>query len=106
MMSDPGRWRFPSLLVSSLLLVCAGVSLLPSPARATVVWTSTFEKGNLSEWTPGVNATKGTRKNVEVLGEQVHSGSYACKITVHPDDLFSQYVQDRVDIQHQSTLTA
>ncbi|HEX3698332.1 MAG TPA: heparin lyase I family protein [Polyangia bacterium] len=68
-------------------------------------WTSTFEKGDLSEWMPGVNPTKGTRKNVEVLGEQVYTGKYACKITVHPDDLFGQYVQDRVDIQHQSKLT-
>ncbi|HXI56138.1 MAG TPA: heparin lyase I family protein [Polyangia bacterium] len=92
-------WSLCSALPLASLLVVG-------PAHAAVVWTSTFEKGNLSEWMPGVNATKGTRKNVEVLGEQVHSGSYACKITVHPDDLFGQYVQDRVDIQHQSTLTA
>lgn len=90
----------------SWLIVCVAVVLPPAAARATVVWTSTFEKGDLSEWMPGVNATKGTRKNVEVLGEQVYTGKYACKITVHPDDLFGQYVQDRVDIQHQSTLTA
>ncbi|HEY2730009.1 MAG TPA: heparin lyase I family protein [Polyangia bacterium] len=82
----------------------------PEPARATVVWTSTLEKGDLSEWSPGVNPTKtlpgGTvRKNVEVLGEQVYTGKFACKITVHPDDLFGQFVQDRVDIQHKSTLT-
>src|SRR5262249_20664348 len=28
------------------------------------------------------------------------------KITVHPDDTFGQYNQDRVDIKHESTLTA
>jgi hypothetical protein len=65
----------------------------------------------LSEWTLGPNPTKtlpdGTvRKNVEVVGEQVYTGRYACKITVHPDDTFGQYNQDRVDIQHSSTLTA
>jgi MYXO-CTERM domain-containing protein len=94
-----------------ILVALVGGSLaLAAPARATVVWTSTLEKGDLSEWSPGVNATKtlagGTvRKNVEVLGEQVYTGKFACKITVHPDDLFGQYVQDRVDIQHKSTLT-
>src|SRR5258708_14658516 len=89
-----------------LLLVCSATVLSATPAAATVVWTSTFEKGDLSEWMPGVNATRGTRKNGEVLGEQIHTGKYACKLTVHPDDLFSQYVQDRVDIQHQSQVTA
>jgi MYXO-CTERM domain-containing protein len=84
---------------------------LSGTAHATVVWTSTFEKGDLSEWSPGVNATKtlagGTiRKNVVVQTAQVYAGQYACEITVHPDDLFGQYNQDRVDIQHQSTLTA
>jgi hypothetical protein len=78
--------------------------LSPAAARAAVVWTATFEKGDLSEWTPGINGTKGTRKNVEVLGEKVRSGSYAGKITVHPDDTFT-FDQNRVDIQHQSTLT-
>ncbi|HEY2901371.1 MAG TPA: heparin lyase I family protein [Polyangia bacterium] len=93
---------------SWLFVVCAvacGLFAASRPAQAMVVWTSTFEKGDLSEWTPGTNPTKGTRKNVEVLGEKVHSGSYACKITVHPDDLFGGNNQDRVDIQHQSTLT-
>jgi MYXO-CTERM domain-containing protein len=69
------------------------------------VWTATFEKGDLSEWMPGINGTKGDRKNVEVLGEQVYRGTMAGKITVHPDDTFT-YGQNRVDIQHPSTLTA
>jgi hypothetical protein len=94
----------------TLFALVGATVALAAPARATVVWTSTFEKGDLSEWSPGVNPTKtlagGTvRKNVEVLGEQVHTGRFACKITVHPDDLFGQYVQDRVDIKHNSTLT-
>ncbi|HXI59155.1 MAG TPA: heparin lyase I family protein [Polyangia bacterium] len=90
----------------AVFVVAGGFSVVSRPAQATVVWTSTFEKGDLSEWMPGTNPTKGARKNVEVLGEKVHGGSYACKITVHPDDLFGGNNQDRVDIQHQSTLTA
>jgi hypothetical protein len=83
----------------------------PRSARATVAWTATHESGNLSEWTLGPNPTKtlpdgSVRKNVEVVSEQFYSGRYACKITVHPDDTFGQYNQDRVDIQHSSTLTA
>jgi hypothetical protein len=84
--------------------------VLPRTAGAAVVWTATHEAGNLSEWMSGPNPTKtlpdgGVRKNVEVLGEQVYSGKFACKITVHPDDTFGQFNQDRVDIQHASTLT-
>src|SRR5262245_26591958 len=78
---------------------------LAGSANAAPTWTATFEKGDLSEWTPGVNTTKGTRKNVEVLGEQVHTGKWAGKITCHPDDTFT-FGQNRVDIQHPSTLTA
>ncbi len=76
-----------------------------SAASAAPVWTATFEKGDLSEWMPGINGTKGDRKNVEVLGEQVYRGTMAGKITVHPDDTFT-FGQNRVDIQHPSTLTA
>ncbi len=76
----------------------------PATASAAVVWTATFEAGDLSEWKPGVNATKDARKNVEVLGERVLSGKFAGKIVVHPDDTFT-FNQNRVDIQHPSTLT-
>ncbi|HVR03940.1 MAG TPA: heparin lyase I family protein [Polyangia bacterium] len=85
------------------LVALFGPMLIAGTARGAVVWTATFEKGDLSEWSPGINATKGTRQNVEVLGEQVHSGKLACKITVHPDDTFNG--QNRVDIQHPSKLT-
>jgi len=93
-----------SFLSSSILLTYG--LLLPAPTRAAVVWTATFEKGDSSEWKPGINAVQpnGTRKNFEVLGEQVYRGKFAGKITVHPDDTFSAD-QIRVDIQHPSTLT-
>jgi hypothetical protein len=84
-------------------------------AGATVVWTATFEKNKSgdvcsssaagAEFTPGINETKGTRINAQVLGEAVYSGNLACKVTVHPDDTFT-FGQNRVDIQHRSTLTA
>lgn len=93
-------------LLSGCVALAAG--LASAPALATVVWNATFEKGDSSEWMPGTNAKgpDGVRKNFEVLGEQVYRGDFAGKITLHPDDLFGQYKQDRVDIQHQSTLTA
>jgi hypothetical protein len=93
--------RWSSVLLAFLCSV--GVA---GSARAAVVWTSTFEAGDLSEWTsPSINLTKGTRKNYEVGGQQVYSGKLACSITVHPDDLLAPYNQDRVDIGHVSTLS-
>ena len=102
-----GKFTMRQDALRQLAAFFVGASALASPrfARAAVVWTATFEKGDLSEWTPGINGTKGTRKNVEVLGEKVYSGKYAGKITVHPDDTFT-FDQNRVDIQHPSTLTA
>lgn len=85
-------------------LVPLAVYGAPAVASAAVAWTATFETGDLSEWKPGINNTKGDRKNVEVLGEQVYRGQYAGKIVVHPDDTFT-FGQNRVDIQHPSTLT-
>jgi len=90
------------------LTTCSSVALAalawPGLARAEVVWSATFESGDLSEWMPGINGENGTRQNVEVLGEEVYSGAYAGKVTLHPDDTFT-FNQNRVDIQHQSTLT-
>jgi MYXO-CTERM domain-containing protein len=101
--------RSGSVLVALLCPV-----LVVGRASATVVWTATFEKNKSgdvcssgaagAEFSPGINETKGTRINAEVLGEQVYSGSLACKVTVHPDDTFT-FGQNRVDIHHQSTLT-
>ncbi len=94
------------LFALAFVLVAASAS----SARATVVWTATLEKGDLSEWTSTTNGTKtlpdgGVRNNIEVVGERVYSGKLACKVTVHPDDDFGQYHQDRADIKHDSTLT-
>jgi hypothetical protein len=95
----PGFW----------LASLAGLSVLAVSiaAGAAVVWTSTFEKGDLSEWGTPNNRTRtlpdGTvRTNIEVVGDHVYSGKYACKLTVHPDDIFPSYNQNRVDMGHQS----
>jgi hypothetical protein len=102
-----------NLAVARLLLfglASLAIAAVPRGARATVVWTATMEKGDLSEWSGENNPTKtladGTvRKNIEVLGEKVHSGTKALKVTLHPDDTFGQYNQDRVDLGHNTTLT-
>ena len=98
------RFSISSVFALSLLMA------LPRLAGATVVWTATHEAGDLKEWSGGLNLTKTLpdktiRNNAEVLGEQVYAGKLSCKITVHPDDTFGQYNQDRVDLSHQSTLT-
>jgi len=98
------RRSISSIFVLSLLMVPA------RPARAAVVWTATHEAGDLKEWGGGLNLTKTlpdktVRQNAEVLGEQVYGGKLACKITVHPDDTFGPYNQDRVDLSHHSTIT-
>lgn len=86
--------------------VVLGWLLAPAAAHAAVTWTATFEKGDSSEWMPGINALgpDKQRKNFEVLAEKVYAGMFAGKITCHTDDKFSAD-QVRVDIQHQSTLT-
>jgi hypothetical protein len=98
------RFSFSTIFTLSLL------AALPRLAHAAIVWKATHEAGDLKEWTGGTNPTKTlpdntVRKNVEVLGEQVYGGKLACKITVHPDDTFGQYNQDRVDLSHASTIT-
>jgi MYXO-CTERM domain-containing protein len=90
-------------------------AIIPGAARAAVVWTATFEKNKSgdvcasgaagAEFVPGAIVVNNGRIDAEVVGEQVYSGSLACKVTVHPDDIFGQYKQDRVDLRHNSTLT-
>jgi hypothetical protein len=102
-MSSAAQRRFATLFISAAALA------LPAAARATVVWTATMEKGDLSEWTSQTNGTKAldgsVRANIEASTERAYSGRYSCKVTVHPDDDFGQYHQDRADTKHVSTLT-
>jgi MYXO-CTERM domain-containing protein len=89
--------------------------LVARRADASVVWTANFEKNKSgdvcgsnnpgAEFTPGAIVVQNGRIDAQVLGEQVYSGNLACKVTVHPDDIFGQYKQDRVDVKHNSTLT-
>jgi hypothetical protein len=99
----------------SVLLALLCCELGTRRANATVVWTANFEKNKSgdvcgsnnpgAEFTPGAIVVENGRIDAEVLGEQVYSGNLACKVTVHPDDIFGQYKQDRVDVKHNSTLT-
>lgn len=86
------------------LLLPLAVLAASAPGSAAVVWTANFEKGDLSEWKPGVNEKKGDRVNAEASTEKPYMGTRSGKITVHPDDTFT-FDQNRVDIQHPSTLT-
>jgi MYXO-CTERM domain-containing protein len=103
------------LRLSSVLVTFLSPVMIAGTANATVVWTATFEKNKSgdvcssgapgAEFSPGINETKGTRINAEVVALAAHSGSLGCNVTVHPDDTFT-FGQNRVDIQHKSTLTA
>jgi hypothetical protein len=69
-----------------------------------------MEKGDLSEWTSQTNGTKtfpdgGVRTNIAATKEKPYTGSYSLTVTVHPDDDYGQYHQDRADTKHNSTLT-
>ena len=96
-------------LRASALAIGMAVLALPGLARAAVVWTATMEKGDLSEWTSQTNGTKAldgsVRVNIAASTEKPYTGSYSLKVTVHPDDDFGQYHQDRADTKHNSTLT-
>jgi hypothetical protein len=99
----------------SVLLAFLFPLVVAGRARAMVVWTANFEvdkSGDVcastapgAEFTPGAIVVNNGRIDAEVLGDQVYSGKLACKVTVHPDDIFGQYKQDRVDVKHTSTLT-
>jgi hypothetical protein len=102
--------RLASVFLAFLVTVAAA-----RRAGAAVVWTATFESNKsgdvcssaatTAEFKPGINEKNGARINAEVLAAAAHSGTLGCQITVHPDDLLPPYNQDRVDIQHPSTLT-
>ncbi|HVZ71790.1 MAG TPA: heparin lyase I family protein [Polyangia bacterium] len=109
-MKTTARPRLALALATSVLAVGAARS-----AHATVVWTAGFEKNKSGDpcgsGAPGVEFNVGSmvefngRLEAEVLGERVYSGNLACKLTVHPDDIYGQYYQDRIDVRHNSTLT-
>jgi Spy/CpxP family protein refolding chaperone len=86
------------LALTSPLLLAAAFS--PSAAHAAVVWMSDFETGQISEFGQSLNATKGTRQNIEFVMDPVQHGKLACKIVIHPDDNFQPYDQNRVEMHH------
>ena len=85
--------------LSSVLVACLGSLVAAGRASATVVWTATFEKNKSgdqcssaaadAEFKIGINETKGTRLNAEVLAAAAYSGGLGCEVTVHGDDTFT-----------------
>src|SRR5258708_18571813 len=87
-----------STLVSlSALSMAVLTALFAAPARATMTWKADFETGNLSQFNGSVNATKGTRKNIEFVPDPVAEGKLAGKFTIHADDTFAS-TQMRVQV--------
>jgi MYXO-CTERM domain-containing protein len=99
----------------SVLLAFLCAMTVARRAAAAVVWMAGFESNKSgdvcastaasAEFIPGAIVVNNGRIDAQVLGEQVYSGKLACKVTVHPDDIYGMYVQDRVDVKHMSTLT-
>src|SRR5260221_4532686 len=94
--TDLGAW--------ACLLVLAGVLCEPRVARAAVIWKADCETGNLSQFNGNVNATNGTRKNIEFVADPVEQGMVAGKFTIHADDTFST-TQMRVQVTRNSMRT-
>ena len=86
------------------LSLVAGSMFESAPARAAVTWKADFETGNISQFMGNVNATKGTRKNIEIVADPVQEGKMAGKFTIHEDDTFSS-TQMRVQVTRNSPRT-
>jgi MYXO-CTERM domain-containing protein len=86
------------------LSLVAGSMCESAPARAAVTWKADFETGNISQFMGNVNATKGTRKNIEFVADPVQEGKMAGKFTIHEDDTFSS-TQMRVQVTRSSPRT-
>lgn len=85
--------------LSAGLLLCG----LSQSAHAEVLWKDGFEGGTLENWTL-LNGTKGARQNISVVNEPVFEGSRACKIDLHPDDLWSNG-HNRVELHYDAKRT-
>src|SRR5262245_9531520 len=85
-------------------IALVAVLFTSTAARAAVTWHADFETGDLSQFQGNVNATNGTRQNIEFVTDPVEQGTLAGKFTIHADDLFST-TQMRVQITHSGSPT-
>lgn len=63
---------------------------LTLPAPAKILFQSSFETGDLTEWAQtGTRGQNATPRNIEIVTNPAHHGKYAAKVTIHPDDIFN-----------------
>lgn len=75
----------PRILISSTLVL-----LLANPLPAKILFQSSFETGDLSEWsTTGTRGQNNIPRNIEVVTSPVRTGKHAVKVTIHGDDVFN-----------------
>lgn len=89
--------------VSIVSLAAAVLSFAPQ-AQAEVLWRGDFEPGNLSQWGFVLNGTLGERKNIELVSSPVAGGKQAARVTIHPDDLWSNG-HNRVELKYDGKRT-
>src|SRR5712671_6259855 len=94
----------PRFGASAPLLLFAGIVCQSRAARAAVTWRADFETGNLSQFSGNVNATNGTRRNIEIVADPVQQGQSAGKFTIHADDTFAA-TQMRVQVTRNGSRT-
>lgn len=90
-------------LISFATLACAVLSL-PVRAHAEVLWKGDFESGNLSQWSYVLNGTLNERNNIEIVNSPVVRGKNAARVTIHPDDLWSNG-HNRVELKYDGKRT-
>lgn len=88
----------------SLASIASAVLSFAPRANAEVLWRGDFETGNLSQWGFVLNGTLGERKNIEVVGNPVAGGKNAARVTIHPDDLWSNG-HNRVELKYDGKRT-
>ncbi|HEY0706428.1 MAG TPA: heparin lyase I family protein [Polyangia bacterium] len=102
-MKSPAALGSSARWLASTLVVGLGLGL-STPAAAAIIWKADFETGDLSQFSSLTNATKGARKNIEVVTEGAQQGKNAGKVTIHPDDTFSS-TQMRVQMNRSNPRT-
>jgi hypothetical protein len=82
-MTSKALLAYPWILSASLFCVI-------DSASAKIIFTASFETGDLSEWSKtGTRSQNATPGNVQVVTDIVQEGKYAGKFTIHEDDVFN-----------------
>lgn len=70
-----------------LMLACVAAGFVPRPAGAEILFKADFETGDLSQFTGQSKTMK--PGSIEVVSDVVHSGKYAGKFSIHPENVFN-----------------